>query len=61
MVSCVENSLFCNLMYMGTEMLLCDAHILVVHRTLAVLQICFGGLLNAILYQKKNIYRFFSP
>jgi len=41
-------------MRMGTEMLLCDAHVLVVHTTLALLQICFGGLLNAILYPPKK-------
>jgi hypothetical protein len=46
-------------MYFGTEMLLCDAHILVVHTTLTLLQIYFGGLLKAILYQKKAFTDFF--
>ena len=59
MVLCVEISLFCILMNMGTEMLLCGAHILEVHKTLTLLQICFGGLLNAILYNKNHLPIFF--
>jgi len=45
-------------MNMGTEMLLCDAHILVVHKTLTLLQIWFGGLLNAILYNRNHLLIF---
>ena len=55
MVLCVEISLFCIWINMGAEMLLCDARILEVHKTLTLLQIWFGGLLNAILYNKNHL------